>query len=348
MVKDVMTPYERMMGVLNGEPVDRVPVAPFVREWCARQVKFTFSQIMRSPSRYVYAQYYCARTFGLDALWDLWGVHAEAEAMGSVLKIPEDVPCSVDIPAIQDYEKDLPKLRVPNPNSDGRLPQILEGIRQLKEISAGEYPVLGYVQGPFRLASMLRGPESLMRDCMKSNKHLEEFLDLCTDALIVFATALVGAGADFIWIGDPTSSGDAISRKMWLTYGFSYTKRLVRGLKNNRVKVMMHICGNTSDRLDSFVDTGIDAMSLDEKVDLGHAREVMGEDICLWGNVSPAKTMFFGKPEDVEAEARACIEKGRGKRGNFVLCSGCGVSAEVPPESIAALASAARKYGQYD
>jgi uroporphyrinogen decarboxylase len=194
---------------------------------------------------------------------------------------------------------------------------------------------------------MLRGAEFLMRDCMKADKHLEEFLDLCTDALIVFGTAVIQAGADLIWIGDPTSSGDAISRKMWLQYGFPYTKRLVKALKNNRVIVAMHICGDTKDRLDTYVETGIDAMSLDEKVDLGYARDVMGEDICLWGNVSPAKTLFFGTPEDVEAEAKACIEKGRGKKGKFVLCSGCGVSAEVPPESIKALANAARKYGQY-
>jgi MtaA/CmuA family methyltransferase len=344
MKKEEMTPYERLMGVLNCEPVDRVPVAPIVREWCARQVGFTFSEIMNSAAKYAYAQYYCAKAFQLDALWDLWGIHAEAEAMGSVLKIPEDMACSVDIPAIQNYEEDLPKLRLPNPYKDAHLPLILEGIRQLKDLAAGWFPVLGYVQGPFRLASMLRGSESIMKDCLKKNQHLEEFLDLCTNALIIYGTALVQAGADIIWIGDPTSSGDAVSRKLWLTYGFPYTKKLVKALKANKVKILMHICGNTSDRLDTFVETGIDAMSLDEKVDLGYAREVMGHDICLWGNVSPARTMFFGKPEEVEEEAKHCIEKGMTKKSNFVLCSGCMVPAEVSPQNMEAMVSAAQKF----
>jgi uroporphyrinogen decarboxylase len=344
MKMEEMTPYERLMGALNGEPVDRVPVAPIVREWCAKQAGFTFSEIMGSAAKYVYAQYQCAKTFQLDALWDLWGIHAEAEAMGSVLKIPEDMACSVDIPAIQNYDEDLPKLKLPDPHKDAHLPLILEGIRQLKDLGSGQWPVLGYVQGPFRLASMLRGAESIMKDCMKKKPQLEEFLELCTNALIIYGTALVQAGADVIWIGDPTSSGDAVSKKLWLTYGFPYTKILVKALKANRVKILMHICGNTSDRLDTFAETGIDAMSLDEKVDLAYAREVMGQDICLWGNVSPARTMFLGKPEDVEKEASLSIKKGLAGKSNFVLCSGCMVPAEVPPQNMEALVTAAHKY----
>jgi len=347
MDKELMTPYERLIGVLDGKPVDRVPVAPIVREWCARQVGFTFSEIMRSASKYVFSQYYCAKTFGMDALWDLWGVHAEAEAMGSLLKIPEDMACSVSVPAVRNYDEDLPKMRLLNPHKDGHIPLILEGIRQLKDLSGGTFPILAYIQGPFRLASMLRGPEVIMKDCMKSDKHVEEFLNFCTDALIIYGTALIQAGADIIWIGDPTSSGDAISKKTWLTYGFPYTKRLVKAIKNNRVKVLMHICGDTNDRLDTFVETGIDAMSLDEKVDLAHAREVMGDDICLWGNVSPAKTLLFGTPEEVEAEAKACIEKGKGEKGHFVLCSGCMVPAEAPPRNMEAMMNAVRRYGKY-
>jgi uroporphyrinogen decarboxylase len=347
MKMEEMSPYERVMGVLNGQPVDRVPVAPIIRHWCARQAGFTFSEVMKSASRWAYCQYYSARTFGMDVLWDLFGIHAEAEAMGSVLNIPDDMACSVKIPAIGDYERDLPNLKLLNPYKDGRLPMVLEGIRQLNDLSGGYYPVLGYCQGPFRMASMLRGTEPLLKDCMKSNKHLEEFLDICTNALIVYGSAVIQAGADFLWIGDPSSSGDVISSKIWMKYGFPYTVRLVKALKHNGMKIMLHICGKTHDRLESYVQTGIDAFSGDEAVDLAFAREKMGNDICLWGNVSPTKTMFAGTPEQVESEAMACIEKARGKKGNFILGSGCIVPPETQPANVLALTGAARKYGPY-
>jgi uroporphyrinogen decarboxylase len=85
---------------------------------------------------------------------------------------------------------------------------------------------------------------------------------------------------------------------------------------------------------------------MDERVDLSFAREVMGDGICLWGNVSPTKSLFSGTPEDVESEAKVCIEKGRGKKGNFVLGSGCIIPPEAPPKNVEALVSAARNYGK--
>jgi len=52
---------------LKTKPFDRVPVATIVKEWCARQAGFTFSELTNSASKQVFAQYYCATIFGTDA-----------------------------------------------------------------------------------------------------------------------------------------------------------------------------------------------------------------------------------------------------------------------------------------
>jgi uroporphyrinogen decarboxylase len=347
MNKEAMTPYERLMGVFNHQPVDRVPVVPSLREWCVRQVGFKFSELMTNPAKHVYSQYYCARTFGTDAVFDLWGVHTEAEAMGSVLKIPDDEKPSVDIPAIESYEKNLSKLKILDPTKDGRIPFILEGIRNLKTLSGGEFPVVAYLNAPFRLASMLRGGGSMVKDCLEGNKHLEEFLELCTNALIVYSAALIQAGADLLWISDPTSSGDKVSKETWLTYGLPYTKKVVKAIKHHGKRSYMHICGDTTDRLDTFVETGVDGVSLSEKVDLAHARKVMGEDMIIWGNVDFKNASTASRPKEIEEEARIAIEKGRGEKGNFVLATGCITLADMAVENVKALVAAAHKYGQY-
>jgi uroporphyrinogen decarboxylase len=347
MSKELMTPYSRMIGAFEGKPIDRVPVAPIVREWSARQVGFTFSELMNSASKQVFAQYYCAKIFGTDALWDLWGIHAEAEAMGSFLNIPEDGRPFIEIPLIKNYVEDLTRMRLVNPYKDGRLPLILDGIRQLKDISGGRYPVLGYVNAPFRLASILRGSDLLLKDIELGEAYLEDFLSFCTDALIIYGTAVAQAGADIVWVSDPTSSGDKVSKETWVKYGLPYAKRLITSLKKNRVYVFMHMCGDTNDRLDTFLETGVDGMSLSEKVDLAYAREIMGDDIVILGNVDLKSENAFSTPTQIEEQARMGIEKGRGKKGKFVLSSGCMTLGDVPPENIKALVSAARKYGQY-
>jgi len=340
-----MNSYERVMGVLEGREVDRVPVAPIIREWSAKQVGFNFSDLVSAPGKQAFAQYYSAHTFGLDVLWDLWGIHSEAEAMGSTINIPIDmqgVP-SVTDPVIRDYDKDLLKIKQPNHGQDGNIPLIMKGIRQLKELANGKIPVLGYVQGPFRMASMLRGPENIMGDCQKGDKHLEELLDLCTNTLIVTGAEAIQAGADFLWIGEPTSSADRISKKLLIRYVIPYLEKLIKALKSHKVRIMMHVCGDTNDRIEEFVGVGIDALSVSERVDLEMARKVVGDDFCLWGNVAPA-LLASGTPAEVEAAAREAIEKGMGTKGNFVLSSGCRTPPEVPAENIMAMVKVAKDF----
>ncbi len=341
-----MTSYERVMTALSGGQPDRVPVIPMVRGWCAKQVGFRFCDIMASIEKFVYTQYFCLRHFGYDAVWDLYGIHAESEAMGSVLKLPEDMPPSVTDHVVEDYGNDLGKLRIPDPHKDGRLPFILEGIKRLKELCKEEYAVIGYAQGPFRHASMLRGPENVMRDTFKKPKQLKELLEIATESQIKYVTAVAQAGADIVFLADPTSSGDAVSRATWEEFGLPYTKRVFDAIKKTGVKNFLHICGDTGDRLDSLAATGADGLSLDQKMDLSKAREALGDSICLIGNVDPIGSLLFGKPEDVAKETAYCI-RSAGQKGNFILCPGCIVPPEAPSENVQAMVDTAKKVGLY-
>jgi len=335
-----LTSLERMMTALEGRRPDRVPVFPLVRDWCLRQVGFKVSEAMTSAEKHVFAQYYCVREFGYDAVRDFYGTHAESEAMGSRLRIPDDGPPSVAEFAVKDYDEDLPKLRIPNPWRDSRLPMILEGVTRLKELCRDTIPIVVYIQAPFRHASMLRGSNEIMKDTYKRPDRVKELLEIATASQIVYGVACVHAGADIMFISDPTSSGDAISVKTWEEFGFPYTSRVVAAVKKTGVKVIMHICGDTSDRLESLARTGVDALSLDSKVDLGYARKILGEGICLMGNIDPNQTLVFGKAEQVEDESKQAIRKAG--KGGFILSSGCGVPAVTPLENIRAMVRAAR------
>ena len=108
-----MDSYERVMAAITGEKPDRVPVIPAARDWCIRQVGFKFSEVMESPERYVFSQYYCVKEYKYDAVWDLFAGNAESEALGSRLQIADDMPPSVIEPMVQYYSTDLPRLRLP-------------------------------------------------------------------------------------------------------------------------------------------------------------------------------------------------------------------------------------------
>ncbi len=73
---------------------------------------------------------------------------------------------------------------------------------------------------------------------------------------------------------------------------------------------------------------------------------MVGERVCIQGNIDPVSIFLNGKPSDVERKARECIEKAA-KGGGFILSSGDEVPLNAPFENVKAMVSAAKKYGQY-
>ncbi|HMK36057.1 MAG TPA: uroporphyrinogen decarboxylase family protein [Desulfomonilaceae bacterium] len=337
-----MNSYRKVTNVLEGKSVGSIPVVPMVREWCSKQAGIEFIEEMDNVEKHVYAQSYCALEFDYDIVWDLFACHSESEAMGSILKISKGYPPSVERPAVEDYERDLPKLRLFDPYHNKRLSTILEGTRRLKKRFYDEIPVMGYVQAPFRHASMLRGSENIMRDMYKAKDNLKELCEIALTSLIVYSVAVIHAGADIIFISDPTSSGNAISKKHWEEWGLPYTTRLVKMIKRSGVKTILHICGDTTDRLESLAQTGVDCLSLDEIVDFERARKILGPNFCLMGNVSTT-LLAMGNADEIQEATRAVIEKA-GKDSPLLLSGGCLLADICPPENISAMIKAAREY----
>ena len=94
-------------------------------------------------------------------------------------------------------------------------------------------------------------------------------------------------------------------------------------------------------------DTGIGCFSLDNVEDLTEAKEVLGNHMCIQGNVPPVEIMKNGTPEEVMEAAKICIQKGYDSPKGFVLTSGCQLPIGTPKENMHALMDAARIYGRY-
>jgi uroporphyrinogen-III decarboxylase len=85
-----------------------------------------------------------------------------------------------------------------------------------------------------------------------------------------------------------------------------------------------------------LASTGVDGLSLDSKVDFGFARETLGPDYLLMGNVEPTDPLTLGEPETVYEHSRKVIEQA-GQEGHFFLSSGCVIPDEAPVENMEAM-----------
>ena len=68
------------------------------------------------------------------------------------------------------------------------------------------------------------------------------------------------------------------------------------------------------------------------------AKEILGDKVCVAGNVPPTGAFLTGTPEDVINEANACIEAW-GEGGGYILTLGCDFPKTIPIENVMALMS---------
>ena len=142
-------------------------------------------------------------------------------------------------------------------------------------------------------------------------------------------------GANF---SDPVASGDLISPPMFRKFAAPALKELVKRVKARGKLSMVHICGNSAGILEDVLEIRPDCFSLENKVDLKLAKNILGGKVCVAGNVSPTGAFLSGKPEEVIEEAKACLAAW-GDSPGYILTVGCDFSKNVPPENLAALMS---------
>ena len=170
----------------------------------------------------------------------------------------------------------------------------------------------------------------------------KKIMEIGTDASIEVGKAFARVGVDCLYIGDSYASGSVISPQMYKEYCVSAYRRAAEAARGNGLLVYKHCCGNYNPLLEILKREPLDGM---EGVDptsgmsVATTKEVIGDALCIIGGVS-CLTLLQGTPEEVYAEARACIEAG-GSDGRYVLGSACAVPRFTPVENMHAFARAA-------
>lgn len=86
-------------------------------------------------------------------------------------------------------------------------------------------------------------------------------------------------------------------------------------------------------------------LELDGHTDIFKAKEILGDRMCIMGDV-PAYLSAFGKKDEVMKYCKRLIGE-VGKGGGFILSSGCSIPANAKAENVRALFEAAEEWGYY-
>jgi len=219
----------------------------------------------------------------------------------------------------------------------GRIPAVLEAIKIIREKVGPDVPIIGGMEGPITVASDLVSVKSFMKWSIKKTDLFEQSLDIATEAAIMYANAMVEAGADVISVADPVASPDLMSPASFKQF---LQARLQKFSSSVDSITVLHICGNVNPILNDMADCGFEGLSVEEKVGSPKkAKEVIGDRARFVGNISSPFTLLPGPVDKIKAEAKQALEE-----GVDVLAPGCGIAPMTPLENIKAMVAARDEY----
>ena len=116
---------------------------------------------------------------------------------------------------------------------------------------------------------------------------------------------------------------------------------MVDALHAMGTRVRLHICGNTSRILGGMGRLGCEIVDLDFKASLAAARQAMGPQPVLLGNLDPVAALRNSTPAAITAAIAECHRQA-GPR--YVVGVGCEVPRDTPHENLLALRDYARSH----
>jgi uroporphyrinogen decarboxylase len=273
-----------------------------------------------------------------------------AAGFGCQIELPDDEIPHLAKPAV-DNISDVYNLKVPNPATDGRMPVMLEATRRVREKLGDEICIRTPGTGPFALASYFIGTQEFLVEVGMAHRGrrganpdaIHHALNLAAEALIAFGKACWDAGADLLHCGDSLASCDMISPAHYEKWAFPYQKKVIQAWKDYGAHTLLHICGDSSQVLDLYADTGADVVEIDYKVDLAVAKRRIGDRTCLLGNVDTVSALLQGTPDTVRTASEKCIADAA-DGGAYMLGSGCMVPRTVPINNVKTMVEVARSY----
>ena len=137
-----------------------------------------------------------------------------------------------------------------------------------------------------------------------------------------------------------------MSLPQFKTFFWPQLRRVLMNMIDRGLIPMVLWEGDCTSRLETIADIPRGkAVYWFERTDLARAKAVLGDTVCLRGNVPPSM-LNMGTPDEVREYCRNLI-KTVGKNGGLILDGGIGIPDEAKAENVRAMHASVREFGRY-
>ncbi len=338
---------DRLIKALLRQPVDRTPVwvmrqaGRYLPEYRATRAKAgDFLTLCKTPELACEVTMQPLERFPLDAAILFSDILTIPDAMGLGLYFTEGE--GPKFTHTIKSEKDINNLGIPDPEQD--LGYVMDAVRLIRQELAGRVPLIGFSGSPWTLATyMIEGGSAKVFANTKALMFdrpdlMHQLLEKISQSVSQYVNAQIAAGAQAIMIFD--TWGGALNTQNYLEFSLAYMKKIVdtitREHEGQRIPVVLFTKGG-SQWLEAIADTGCDAVGLDWTIEIGQARQRIGNRVALQGNMDPC--VLYASPDRIRQEVAHILES-FGKGSGHVFNLGHGIHPTIDPEHTAALINA--------
>ena len=360
------TVQQRFLDAVSHRESDR-PIVAFwdIAPWLTSLRGVRAIDYYGDPKLMFDTQMWLQRTFPdcklLPGLWADFATVVLASAFGCPLHWYDDDAPYVS-PALSSIEQ-VASLKPADPRRDGLMPKVLaytEALwRYVDDKDIEEYGLLAgtaFTMGPVESAALVRGYSEIFLDIYDRPDLVHKLLQIVTEGSLALLREQekINGKLKLLVLADhfPSQLSAAHVAEFCLPYFAAIRREFPDAL------LLYHNEGNVDHIFDLLPKFGADIFHFGLAAGAGpegstevqrfrasrrQAKKVLGERLCLFGNVHPVDTMLNGSVEDVRREAQDVLVT-CAPGGGLLLSSGGGMSAGTPMANVVALVETARSF----
>lgn len=333
-----MTSRQRVLAALARQPVDRTPVCNPTSVATVELMDLVdahFPEANRDAEKMARLAATSFTELGFDTIMPIFTIIQESSALGCKIQWEE----KDNWPTVKMAEPIWPRpddIKIPpdlltHPDTQC----VLNAIKILRKEFGDEVCIIGKTMGPWSLGYHTMGVEAFLLMSYDDPDKTKRCLDKLKESTIAFGRAQIDAGADALTLPDH-ATGDLVSGE--------YYERFLRDLHIEFVDkipipLILHICGQTVDRMEYIAQTGMAAFHYDSKNEPSQSMEICNHRISLVGNVNNPQTLYSKGPDEVREEVFKNLDA-----GVQLVGPECAIPLQTAIENLKAIPTAVRQW----
>ena len=337
--------WNDLIALTKGEAISKAPIgfiidSPWLPNWFGIKILDYFS----NDELWLKANLSAIETFPevmfLPGFWSEYGMCTEPSAFGAKCVFwPDEFPFAEKV---IHSDEEIDNLQVPNPETDGLLPFMLNRLKQAEpKINAAGHKIRFSVsRGPLNIASFLMGTTELLTTMMMDPERVHKLMRIITDFLKKWHQIQHNEFPDIDGIMMLDDIVGFIGEDEFVEFGLPYLKELYD--TNDSIK-FFHNDADCTMSVKYYPEIGINLYNPGLDMTISELQDVTNNNIVILGSLPPRDVLAACTSDEVYNQTKEMLGNVENKSKLLASCGG-GMPPKVSTENIKAFVKAVQEF----